>query len=57
MMIEMENNMDTSSQLLPLLKNKFKQGQESLIAVRIDWDKNIAQLVYLHEKVIQMGNW
>jgi hypothetical protein len=56
-MVEMEKHVDAFSQLFPLLKKKFKEGQDSLIAVKIDWDKHKAQLVYLGEKVIQMDNW
>jgi chromosome segregation ATPase len=56
-MAEMEKHMETSTKLFPFLKKKFKEGQDSLIAVRTDWDKHRAQLVYLGEKVIQMDNW
>jgi hypothetical protein len=49
--------MDIYTKFLPFLKKKFKEGQDSLIAVKIDWDKHKTQLVYLGEKVIQMDNW
>jgi hypothetical protein len=40
-----------------MFKKKFEECQDSLTAVRTDWDKHRAQLVYLGEKVIQMDNW
>jgi hypothetical protein len=56
-MEKMEKQMHTSAKLLPLIKKKFKEGQDSLIAVKKYWDKHRTQLVYLGEKVIQMDNW
>jgi hypothetical protein len=37
----MEKNLETSTKILPLLKKKFEDRQDSLIAVMIDWDKHI----------------
>jgi hypothetical protein len=54
-MEDMEKH-DTSFKLLPLLKKKFKEGQDSLTVVMKDWDKQKAQLVYLGEKVIHKDN-
>jgi hypothetical protein len=53
----MEKHLETSTKLLPLLKKKFEECQDSLTVVMTDWDKHRAQLVHLGEKVIQMDNW
>jgi predicted nuclease with TOPRIM domain len=56
-MEEMEKNLETSAKLLPLLKKKFDECQDSLTTVMVDWDKHRVQLVHLGEKVIQMDSW
>jgi hypothetical protein len=56
-MEEMDKHMETSTKLFPLFKKKFEEFQDSLMTVGKDWDKHIAQLVYLGEKVIQMDKW
>jgi archaellum component FlaC len=39
-MEKMENHLETSTKLLPLLKKKFEECQESLTIVMMDWDKH-----------------
>jgi hypothetical protein len=46
-MEEMDKHMESSTKLLPLLKKKFEECQDTLIAVMIYWDKHIAQLAHL----------
>jgi hypothetical protein len=53
-MEKMEKHMETSTKLFLFLKKKFKESQDSLIAIRTNWDKHKALLVYVGEKVIQM---
>jgi predicted nuclease with TOPRIM domain len=53
-MAEMEKNLETSIKLLPLLKKKFEECQDSLTIVMADWGKHIMQLIHLGEKDIQM---
>ena len=50
-MEDMEKH-ESSFKLLPFLKKKFKEIQDSLTIVMKDWDKNKSKLVYLGEKVI-----
>jgi hypothetical protein len=52
----MENNLETSAKMFPLLKKQFYECQDSLTMVMEDWDKSRVQLVHLGEKVIQMDN-
>jgi septal ring factor EnvC (AmiA/AmiB activator) len=56
-MEEMEKHMETSTKLFPFLKKKFEERQDTLTVVMIDWDKHIAQLAHLGEKVIQLDSW
>jgi chromosome segregation ATPase len=56
-MKEMEKHMDTSTKLLPFLKKKFEEHMDTLTMVMTDWDKYIAQLAHLGEKVIQLDRW
>jgi hypothetical protein len=56
-MREMEENLQSSTRLLPLLKNKFDEYQDSLTVVMEYWDTSEIQLVHLGEKVTQMDNW
>jgi hypothetical protein len=51
-MEEMEKHMETSAKLLPLLKKNFEEGQDSLTAIKIDWDKHRAKISHLGEKAI-----
>jgi hypothetical protein len=53
-MVEMEKHLETSTKFIPLLRNKFEECQDSLPIVMTDWDKHIAQLIHLGEKVIQL---
>jgi len=52
-MVKMEKHMETLTKLLPLLEKKFEERHDSLITMKIDWDKHIVHLVYLWEKFIQ----
>jgi hypothetical protein len=49
-MVEILKHLETSTKLLPLLKKKFEECQDSLTTIMTDWDKHKAQLVHLGEK-------
>jgi hypothetical protein len=56
-MEDMEKHMDTSTKLLPLLKKKFKEGQDSLMQSEQIGTSIEHNLYTLCKKVIQMDNW
>jgi hypothetical protein len=55
-MKDMDNNLESSKILIPLLHKKSIECNDSLNAVMEYWEKRRVQIVHLGENIIQMDN-